>query len=553
MNNLKEKFYNLFIILKKSIKKFPLTIIAILILTIIYTISLDNDIFKATTIKNITIFMLIFSSNTFLIETLMDNKSKSKMIYYIISALESLIFTIAVNFEGNVLGMQNEVFIHRIARLISCFVISLIVLGVYFNYKKSTKTFEEYVTNTLVGLFKITLIYGILAIGVAIITAIFVYLILSGGSYVLVARLEILLLGFYYIPTVIYGFYNQEEDVGKFAKIVIKYVLGTLVISAFVIIYLYILKILILRSMPSNQIFRILSALFICSLPIWTMIIGFKENETYYKINSKLPFLFIPFIFLQIYSILVRINANGFTEARYLCLMHIVFEIIYIIMYWKNKGKIGNILIVFVAFTIISTIVPYVNMFKISITSQVNNLKIYTQKTNYTEEEENKISGAYYYLKNSIEGKKYIEKYLNKEDIEEIKNSMNNTYSDNKFESIYANKESKYIEIKGYSRLYKIYSDDSDKFSSEGEKINKFKNIKFDIQGEENDTIKIDMENIINRWIEEGEDLEENFSELNELEIDRNRKIIFDFVSIEINKDTQNILYYNFSGYLLEK
>ena len=90
------------------------------------------------------------------------------------------------------------------------------------------------------------------------------------------------------------------------------------------------IKIIVLRKIPANQIFRILAALFACGLPIWTMnSLWEKEENTWQKIINKLPLAFIPFILLQIYSIWSRISANGLTEARYLCVMLVIFEIIY--------------------------------------------------------------------------------------------------------------------------------------------------------------------------------------------------------------------------------
>ena len=313
---LKEKIFGVLQTFKKSIGKFPLTIISAIVLTVIYTICLDNYSIETTTLTNISLFIVIFASSTFLIETVLENKIKKKIIYYIIAAIWATVLTYAVNIEEGLLGMSNTIFLFKIERFIICYLIATIVLAIYYNYKSLNKTFEQYVTSTFVTIFKTSLIYGILAIGIAMITAVFVYLILDGESYILVARMEILLFGVYYIPTVLYSFYDQEEEIGKFAKIVIKYVLGTLVIVAFAIIYMYIIKIIFLRDIPSNLIFRILSALFIIGLPVWTMILSFKENTTLDKINRKLPLLFIPFIILQIYSIGTRILSNGITELR---------------------------------------------------------------------------------------------------------------------------------------------------------------------------------------------------------------------------------------------
>ena len=49
---------------------------------------------------------------------------------------------------------------------------------------------------------------------------------------------------------------------------------------------------IILRDIPSNEIFRILATLFIIGLPIWTMSKSFDNNDLIDKINRKLPIFF---------------------------------------------------------------------------------------------------------------------------------------------------------------------------------------------------------------------------------------------------------------------
>lgn len=551
---LKEKIVGVLQTFKKSIGKFPLTIISAIVLTVIYTICLNNYSIETTTLTNISLFIVIFASSTFLIETVLENKIKKKIIYYIIAAIWATVLTYAVNIEEGLLGMSNTIFLFKIERFIICYLIATIVLAIYYNYKSLNKTFEQYVTSTFVTIFKTSLIYGILAIGIAMITAVFVYLILDGESYILVARMEILLFGVYYIPTVLYSFYDQEEEIGKFAKIVIKYVLGTLVIVAFAIIYMYIIKIIFLRDIPSNLIFRILSALFIIGLPVWTMILSFKENTTLDKINRKLPLLFIPFIILQIYSIGTRILSNGITELRYLCLMLIIFEIVYIIIYLTKKEKVSRILLVFLALTVISTIAPYINMFTISNLSQYNNLKIYKQKTEYSEEEKTKIYGAYNYLRHSsIEGKKYIENYLTKDDEELIKKLKNSgTKKSDNGKNIYVDKDINYIEVEGYKKVYKI-----DSYSYNSSKENRtidetFSNIEINTQ-ESNYSIEANILPLINEYVNHENEMNNYSEENNELKLDENKKIILERLILEYDDTTKNVSYYNMSGYLLEK
>ena len=553
MGKIKEKVLNVFKILKKSVEKFPLTIGTILILTLIFTINFDNDFLTAKTMGNIFLFAMLFASGSFLIETLLESKTK-KICFYILSAVLAGILTYAVNIKQDVLWMTNNIFLFRIIRIIVCYVLTVGILGVYYNYKKSGKSFEEYLTKVFVNIFKTSIVYGILAIGLALVSSIFVYLILSGKGYTLILRIEILLLGIYYGPMLIYSLSDTSEEVGKFAKIVIKYVLGTLVIVAFAIIYLYMLKLLILRSMPSNQIFRILATLFILGLPIWTMCSYFKEEKLFDKINQKLPLLFIPFIFLQIYTIGVRVVANGITIPRYLCLILVLFEIIYIEIYLKNKEKVGNALIVLIALVIISGVVPYANMFTVSNLSQSNNLKIYTRKTDLSNRDIIKISGAYEYLDDSIEG----EKYITEEDKEFIKNELKNKdvndvlgnkNSISNEEYIYARKSIDAIDIAGYKTLYEISSNKS--YLNDKTLKDDLKNIEFETNS--GYTFKVDLNSKIQEYMENEKNIDNYFEENNEIILNENRKIILESFSLEYERLTGKIYYYNMSGYLLEK
>ena len=555
---LKEKFYNLYEIVKISIKKFPVTIITIFILSLIYAICVGNSKVDWNVIERITLFSAIFIASTFLIETLLENNKKSKVLYYILSVIWSALLTLLFSNKSSILGLDSIILEHYVTRIIVCFVISAVILSIYFNYKKSQKEFAKYLIGVFVSIFKASFIYCILAIGIAIVTSIFIFLILNGRSYILVGKIEILLLGLYYLPAIIYAFYNQDSQIGKFAKIVIKYVLGTLVMIAFVIIYIYLLKILILRNIPSNQIFRILAALFIVGLPIWTMCDGLDEGKTFDKINRKLPLLFAPFIFLQIYSITVRIAENGMTEARYLCLMLIAFEIIYTLIYIKNKSKIGINLLVIVALSIISIIMPFVNMFKVSALNQYSILRKYDEKENISAEEKAKLYGAYYYLEDSVVGKKYIENYeLKNKDVGDLKpyESDLNNYE----EFLNANSSLEYVSVGGYKRLYNVNSSIYNLSSLSG----------YDLKGEENTIDKIfekvtfktndkdiaivNMTNLVKEFIKNKDSIDEDFKYMNEIIVDENRKIILRSMNISYNKMTNEVSSYNFIGYLLEK
>jgi len=291
-------------------------------------------------------------------------------------------------------------------------------------------------------------------------------------------------------------------------------------------------------------------------LPIWTMSKSFEDNDLIDKINRKLPILFIPFLFLQIYSIGVRIANNGVTEARYMCVMLIIFEIIYIAVYMKNSKNVAKILWAFVTLLLISVLVPFINMFTISELSQYNILKIYKEKTDYTKEEKDKICGAYRYLKYSESGDKYIEKLLTEEDIEKIQN-FDNRYSyyydypeakENNKRYLSGSADVNSIDISGYNILYRVSCNSN--YSAQ-HKYEAFKNLQFIIRYEGR-TVNLDLSKAFNNYIDNYYTYA-YFENNNEIVIDNLRKIIITSYSMRYDETTGEIDNCTISGYLLEK
>ena len=169
MSKLKEKIDSLYLILKRSMEQFPLTMITIIILTLIFVIDLEGNIIGGTILRNIMLFGVTFANGAFLTETLTSEKKK-KLIGYIISAVLALAFTYIIA-EPNILPRN---IINWIEKLFTCSMLSIFALSIYFNYKKSEKTFEKYLTSVFVNILKASIIYGILVIGSIIVTAVFI-------------------------------------------------------------------------------------------------------------------------------------------------------------------------------------------------------------------------------------------------------------------------------------------------------------------------------------------------------------------------------------------
>ena len=177
---------------------------------------------------------------------------------------------------------------------------TVIGLTIYFFYKRSKESFEAYLGKAFCGLMKAELVYGIIAIGTALVLWAFDTLIVDIDNLDLFLRIETVLVALVQFPCAIAGLSKTENRLGKFAKVILSYVFTSIEDIAFVIIYIYIIKILITWSFPSNQVFTILTALFSVGVVIWTMAQGCCD-EALRKPLKIMPFLFIPFIVLQIF------------------------------------------------------------------------------------------------------------------------------------------------------------------------------------------------------------------------------------------------------------
>jgi len=104
--------------------------------------------------------------------------------------------------------------------------------------------------------------------------------------------------------------------------------------------------------------------------------------------------------------------------------MLMLFEILYILFYFFKKREVGVILPILAVLAIITTAVPGINVYDLSVRSQKNNFEKYAAIgfKNLSEAEQKKMAGAYYYLKNDPFGKKYVEN-IDTEMMEAIQNS----------------------------------------------------------------------------------------------------------------------------------
>ena len=438
---------------KTYIKQYMATNIVIIIATLVFTFANFNA--WSSFLNSFAIIAVIAAINFFVVESYFKEK-KTKM-YSCIAG-----FVIAVVLERFV---HYNVFGASASRILTGYYIVAFLIGLFKVIKNSGLELSKYCTRVFKNLFGTGVIYGILVVGFALIMAISISLLTPGKNYELVLRTQIAIAGFFLIPATLLSITNTEGENSKFIEMVISFVLLPLTAIATIIIYIYMIKILVLRQIPQNSIYRIVAGLFVVAFPVWVMTYEFKEKNKFIEVFSKImPIAFIPLIGLQIYSLGARICENGITPVRYMGVMFIIFEIVAIVLSIINKRKyLTNAVLVAAGLITISAILPVVNMEQISNYNQAARLRKAWREgesfTSLSKEEKATASSAYRYLSKQENCEKYLPKYLDKEELTKKLIEHYSAYDeDYEYRSTRENVYSQYltdgvIPVEGYSYI----------------------------------------------------------------------------------------------------
>ena len=502
---------------KNIYKKFPISLGLCTLVCFFLAIVIDTTWINEKTTERILIGMTILISETAIIDTKCDKFDKRKMLLLILSIIPAVVFTKYI-FESE-----------PIQKFVVSYCITCLLTTLYLLFKNSNKSFGEYITKAFINLLKLGVISSFITTGIIVISLMFSALIFEFDS--LLFRLIFIFLGIYYIPTFVNSFVDLEEEYPKFLCNIINYVLFGIMMILYTLVYIYLLKVLF-TGIPSNQIYAIVTVIFIGSMFTWPMVSYIKDN----KVNKIAPYLFIPFILLQSYSIIVRIINYGVTPQRYIGVVFVMIEILYIVFYLIKKDYAINILLVIVASIIVGLNIPYINMIDVSNESQYKRLNIYNEKKNLTNDDKKKIKAAFLYLNSSDEGKEYIDKALSKKDIQKILNYQTDKRTNENY--IYFNKIQDFYNVKGYSYFESVSVSKYD--------VNKdikeiFSNLSFGNN-------KINIYDAVMDYIENKDD-ESYLKNNNEIIIDENTKVVFDSFMLNLVDDIVD--YYELDGYLI--
>ena len=541
-------------VINETYKKYIMTILIISLFTILICITMknvNNNIFK------LYVLGVLMSVGSFTIETFVNGFNKNekaigtfakkfdkKANTIIMLVAEVANIALSMIMSNFISDDSNLSFTERIA---ICYGIILFLISIYHIIKQNKIELSEYMLKVLSSAFKSLVIYGILAIGILVIIEILNVLFINGNYEYALIRLEILLAGFYLAPQMINAFTNINNKVGKFGKNLVQYVLMPIIIAIFIIVYVYMIKIIIFRIIPKNQVFMILSVLFVVGIVIWTSMQYIKDNRMMYKISMKLPYFYIPFIFLQVYCMTLRVIQRGFTPTRYLGYALIVFEIIYILLFIFKEKKIHDIIIAGEVIIIVSILIPKINMFDVSYFSQRKILEEYKTSASHTSEEEQKAKGAYYYLNGTKKGREYIKNNIDDYDKNEFKtkDSMYESYRKNYSYS----RKNLVFDIAGYNTLTQVKVEYND-YDHTKDIDEAFSNI--ELENTQGNVIlsNLDISNKMNELINNYDKITHDDKTF-EININENKKIIINFIDLDMEND--KVESYLIEGYLLEK
>lgn len=295
------------------------------------------------------------------------------------------------------------------------YVLLLITAVFYVCHRKSDVGFIEYGLHTFINFTVATAVYFVLLIGINLVMGI-VNLLFFHGNSSLNSYSTVLITGIYYGPACMMAMNHLNGEMKDYkGGILLKYVLSGITICALAVVYVYLLKILILWEMPSNEIYGIAAGLFCLGMPVWIIGYFYRDDTKYMRFVQKLPYGLAPVILVQAYAICVRIYYNGMTPDRYMGVVMVLFEIIVLFVWYFWKDRLERVLLIIGAGIIVSVFIPGINMYSVSNRWQQTFLETYYQKVvsgeTLAQEEFERLEGAYQYLKKEAGKQELIEQF----------------------------------------------------------------------------------------------------------------------------------------------
>ena len=293
------------------------------------------------------------------------------------------------------------------------------------------RTFADYLMGVISGLFLVGVIYAVVMVGLLILTAIFTGL-LVGEFEDIFLPIAVLVTGGYLVGASTLVLIKNEEEIPTFVDVLFRYILFGMSLAAYVIIYMYMIKILVLSAFPSNSVFSILTSLFCVSVPL-AYLNSYKDAGRMGEVARILPRFYLPLMILQAYTVIVRIRQYGLTPSRYLGIALVVVEAVILVWFMKKRDTLPRILPILALIVFVLTFVPGVNALAMPRFAQNMTLQrlLSRDAAELDEREKSRLYAAYDYLKYMDDGKEFLKSRYTRAQLSELER-------DDEEDSVYA-------------------------------------------------------------------------------------------------------------------
>lgn len=368
-------------------------------------------------------FLILFGLGCLLAEIRYKGKWKAKLA--LILPLGGLSFFLAyqvsISSWKNYYNMslaQDKIFYGRTREWMAAYLILVICAIVYSSFKRYGSKFSQYAVRLAVN---IGMVFGLSMI-VLLVGTVFVLIVevLFENASVwtdTVMKVLLYLTGFCAAIGMIWFLKGSEEEERLILPentwhILPAALIGAVTVGVLAAGYIYGIKLLLLWQLPSNEVFEVISWIFVLSMPAWIIGEGLEEERIYHKVLIKLPWVFAPLTLLQMLAMGLRVYTYGLTQERYLGIMLVLFEVIMLVLWKFGRTHMERLLTVLMCLTVISVLIPGINMTSLSVYQQEKWLQKYSEMISageeLTETEYSRFCGAYEFIEDQ-KGYSYME------------------------------------------------------------------------------------------------------------------------------------------------
>lgn len=536
------------------------------------------------TLGKVILGFVIFTFGEIFIETI-ARKLVVKLILSIINAGVSVLWVFLITTESLT---ENNYYVMYMLLSFGLYVLLFGGITLFVVVKRSGLTMQEYYTRFLRNTIVMSIVVNVISMGVLFILYIFSTLIIKLEVFDLFMDAEILMLGFVHLPVFLTILTDNKKETSKVFKGVAWYVLMPIQIIATLIIYAYILKIFSLSELPKNQVYAICAGVVTSGILINFLAYSYLPQgklNIYGKLIKFYKYFLIPMIPLEIQAMSIRISNYGVTENRYLGVVFIIVQIIYLTwelwvllgsliagIFKKKPESVENdtarkmgifgshyemFIFVIIGIYIVIAFMPGIRIHRFIYSSNVKRLNEAIKEEDYI-----KAEACIDVLQGNVYGDEYLNDNFTDEEIDDIqtkawgiireREEQDDTGAQYIYQYIYVDE----LDVKDYSKVTFVSGDDN----VYGESKNVLpKDVELDMykyQGsynQENIVCKLkNLEDIIELAIEDSEKNQDPDEDKYVITVDKNTKFVIkkiEFFKYENGRISDLIM----EGYLLEK